>query len=220
MKKQIFRKLRISLALLLTFLIWTMAVCKVDVQAIGPEGSVVGFATVNGFFHGITGTNMLLYTITDWLGLVPVGICVIFGVFGFAQMIRRKSILKVDADILALGIFYIVVIAFYILFEVIAINYRPVLIDGFLEASYPSSTTLLTLCVMPTAILQIRQRMKHSVWRNIICAVAWAFTFFMVIGRLVSGVHWLTDIIGSVLLCVGLVMLYMTVFYLPGNKDK
>ena len=35
-----------------------------------------------------------------------------------------------------------------------------------------------------------------------------AFSAFMVIGRLISGVHWATDIIGSILLSAGLFMLY------------
>lgn len=220
MKKQILKKLCISLGLMLAFTVWTVAICKVDLQPIGPRDSVVGFASMNGFFHSLTGTSMLLYTITDWLGLVPLGVCIMLGVLGFIQMVRRKSILKVDGDILALGVFYIVVITFYILFEAVAINYRPVLINGFLEASYPSSTTLLTLCVMPTAILQVRHRVKSSVCNRAICMVIGVLTAFMVIGRLVSGVHWLTDIIGSVLLSGGLVMTYVAVCCLFHSKNK
>lgn len=197
--------------LLLLFLLFTAAVCIVDVQSIGPNNSEVGFATVNGAYHNFIGTNMTLYTITDWLGFVPLLTVFGFAVLGLVQLIQRKSLMKVDFDILILGNFYIVTLAAYLLFEVVAVNYRPVLIEGVLEASYPSSTTLLTLCVMPTAVMQFCRRVKKPVARNIINCVIIAFTAFMVIGRLVSGVHWLTDIIGGMILAGGLVTMYAAV---------
>lgn len=220
MKKQARITLLFSIGLLLVFAAWTVVVRVVDLQPIGPGGTTVGFAAMNGFYHRITGTHMALYTMTDWLGLIPLGVCVIFGALGFVQLVRRKNILKVDADILVLGVFYLVVIAFYLLFEVVPINYRPILINGFLEASYPSSTTLLTLCIMPTAVFQLQHRVKRSALYAVVCALIWAFSAFMVIGRLLSGVHWLTDIIGSVLLSGGLVMLYVSVCGLLWEKRR
>ena len=204
------RKLYLSLAFLAAFALWTLAVSTLDVQAIGPGGSVVGFATLNGFFHRLTGVHMGLYTLTDWLGLVPVAFGFGFAVLGLVQWITRKHFLKVDKSILVLGIFYILVLAAYLLFERYAVNYRPVLIGGFLEASYPSSTTLLVLCVMPTALLQLLSRIKHATLRTCISVGITAFAVFMVVGRLLSGVHWLTDIMGGILLAAGLVLLYET----------
>ena len=202
------RKIGIALGLLAAFALWTLAVKTVDVQSIGPGGSVVGFATVNGWFHSLTGVHMTLYTITDWLGLVPVAFGFGFAILGLVQWIRHRSICRVDRSILVLGIFYIVTLAVYLLFEEWVINYRPVLIQGFLEASYPSSTTLLVLCVMPTAWLQLRCRVQNLILRRIVCVAITGFIVFMVVGRLLSGVHWLTDILGGILLASGLVMLY------------
>ena len=133
-----------STVFLLLFILWTLAVSVIDVKTIGPLESAVGFATINKLVHNLTGVNFILYNITDWLGLVPLAVCFGFGVLGFMQLIKRKIIFKVDYDILVLGVFYIIVIAVYLLFEVVVINYRPVLINGVLEASYPSSTTMLT----------------------------------------------------------------------------
>lgn len=202
------RKIRIALGLLAAFALWTLAVKTVDVQAIGPGDTVVGFATVNGWFHSLTGVHMTLYTITDWLGLVPVTFGFGFAILGVVQWIRRRSICRVDRSILALGILYIVTLAVYLLFEEWVINYRPVLIQGFLEASYPSSTTLLVLCVMPTARLQLRCYVPNLILRRIVCVAINGFSVFMVVGRLLSGIHWLTDILGGILLASGLVMLY------------
>lgn len=73
MKKKNRNGLIVGTVLLVSFVLWTLAVKFIDVQPIGPEGSVVGFATVNRFVHGLTGANMSLYNITDLLGLVPLG---------------------------------------------------------------------------------------------------------------------------------------------------
>ena len=196
------------MCLLTAFVLWTVAICFVDVRAIGPQGSSVGFAGINGFVHNLTGVHWGLYNITDWLGLVPIFVCMGFGILGLVQWIKRKSIRKVDYDIFVLGGFYIVTIAAYLFFESVVINYRPELINGYLEASYPSSTTLLVMCVMPTAVMQFNSRIKSKVIRNIIAVAIITFIAFMVIGRLICGVHWFTDIVGGALLSAGLVMMY------------
>lgn len=206
MKKK--KNLTAAIALLAAFGLWTAALRLVDVQIIGPLGSAVGFATVNGFFHKLTGVHMGLYTVTDWLGLVPVCFAAGFGILGLIQWIRRKRLWRVDRSILILGIFYTAVMAAYIFFEAAVINYRPVLIDGVLEASYPSSTTLLAMCIMPTAAMELRNRIKNPVFKNCVLCSIYAFTVFMVAGRLISGVHWVTDIVGGGLLSGGLVELY------------
>jgi len=208
MKKENRKYLYGAISLLALFLAWTLAVCFADVKEIGPENSAVGFSQLNGFFHSLTGVNMNFYLITDWLSLVPVGVIFGFGLLGLCQWIKRKKFVKVDLSILVLGGFYVTVMLAYLLFEELAINYRPVLINGVLEASYPSSTTLLTICVMITALMQFNSRIKKKVLRLVVAALIIAFTAFMVVLRLLSGVHWLTDIIGGVLLSVGLIMLY------------
>ncbi len=205
------RRLFVSVGLILSFALWTVLVRFVDVRAIGPMGSGVGFGAVNGWFHGLTGVHMWLYTVTDWLGLVPIVFCLGFALLGLVQWIRRKRIWRVDHSILVLGGYFLVVMAVYILFEYVVINRRPVLIGGFLEASYPSSTTLLVLCVMPPCVMQLNGRIRRKWLRNCVIAVLGAFTVFMVVGRLLSGVHWLTDILGGILLSAGLVMGYRAI---------
>ena len=201
----------IGLGLLVLFIIWTVALKFVDVQAIGPQGSSVGFASLNKMVHNITGVHMSLYTITDWLGLVPICFIMGFGILGLCQWIKRKNLFKVDYSILTLGGFYIVVMALYIFFEMFVVNYRPILINGNLEASYPSSTTMLVMCVMPTVIIQFNERIKNSGFKKRVNILIVAFIAFMVIGRLISGVHWFSDIIGGAILSSGLVMIYYSI---------
>ena len=217
MKKKNQKNLCIAVCMLAAFVMWTAAIRFLDVQAIGPQASFVGFATINQFVHGLTGVHMSLYTITDWLGLVPLMFVIGFGTLGLIQWIKRKHILKVDYSILVLGGFYIVVMTAYVLFEILVLNYRPVLIDGILEASYPSSTTMLVMCVMPTAIMQFNARIKNHILKRCVTYAMTAFIVFMVIGRLVSGVHWFTDIIGGALLSTALVLMYRSIV---GKSDE
>ena len=211
MKKETGKRMCVASSLLAAFVLWTLAVCVVDVQTIGPKGSAIGFAGLNGWVHELTGVHMDLYVITDWLSLVPLLLVLGFGVLGLCQWITRKSLAKVDRSILLLGGFYLVVMAVYFLFEICVINNRPVLIEGVLEASYPSSTTVLVMCVMLTALLQLRQRIRKAKCRCLITIVMTGFTVFMVMGRFLSGVHWFTDIVGGMLLSAGLVWMYRAV---------
>lgn len=202
------KRFGIAIGLLAMFVLWTIAVCTIDVRSIGPRNSSVGLAAINCFVHTLTGAHLALYNITDWLGLIPIGVCLGFGALGFTQWVKRKSICKVDGSILALGGLYVVTVGMYVLFENLVVNYRPVLIEGILEASYPSSTTMLTICVMPTAAMQFNARIKNTALRRWIVAAITVFTAFMVIARILSGVHWITDIIGGALLSASLVLLY------------
>ena len=202
------------MCMLVAFLLWTVAIRTIDVQAIGPQESTVGFATINLLVHNLTGVHLPLYIVTDWLGLVPLGFVMGFALLGLVQWIKKKNLLKVDYSILVLGGFYIIVMAAYVLFEVLVVNYRPVLINGYLEASYPSSTTMLVMCVMPTAIMQLNTRIKSDVLKRCVSSSITIFVVFMVIGRLVSGVHWFSDIVGGALLSAGLVLMYRAIINL------
>ena len=193
---------------LLAFILWTVLIKTVDVQAVGPEGTLVGFAKLNLWFHELIGVHMLLYTVTDWLGIIPLLVCICFGSVGIFQLASRKSFVRVDADIKLLGLYYAIVIFAYLFFEIFPINYRPILVNNVLEASYPSSTTLLVLSVMPTLVFHVNRRAKNAVLKKQVYIITLFFSVFMVLGRLVSGVHWITDIVGAVLLSAGLFHLF------------
>lgn len=185
-------------------IIYTLLVKYIDVQEIGPNDSLVGFATINNFMFNLTGVNMLWYDITDWWGFVPLFIAFIYAMIGFIQMIKRRNILKVDKEILGLGVYYIIVIGLYIFFETCIINYRPTLMDGILEASYPSSHTLLSVCICGSSLIINKYLFKNRNFfkaENIISILS---ILVIVIGRFISGVHWFTDIIGAILISIAL----------------
>ena len=198
----------IGATLFVLFILYTLSLTLVDLQPIGPKGSYVAYAGINRVIHELFGVNMMLYNITDWAGVVAIFIAFGFAVLGCVQWIKRKNILKVDSSILILGVFYILVFSAYAFFEFNVINRRPILINGILEASYPSSTTMLAMCVLPTAIMQFHRLIRNCKIRNTVNILCGLFTLFMVLGRLVCGVHWFTDIFGGVIFSVAMILLY------------
>lgn len=220
MKKRIQINFAVTVGLLVIFILYTIALMRINVKPIGPRGSSVGFAVVNETVKHILGVNMLLYYITDYLGLFAVLVALGFAVLGLVQLIRRKNLFRVDSSILVLGGFYLLMIGAYLFFEYNVVNYRPVLINHALEASYPSSTTMLVLCVMTTAKMQSHRLIQKKHRRIGINLLVVVFTVSMVIGRILSGVHWCTDIIGGILLSSVLIMLYYSVNQFVESKKE
>lgn len=212
----------ISGVLLIIAIIYTILVQKIDVKPIGPENSSVGFATVNEAVanqikeNTTLGYSETLYDITKYLGYLSLAMCVVYAFVGLVQLIKRKSLFKVDKEIFMLAAFYIVVIALYILFEIYVVNYRPVIMEEGLEASYPSSHTMLAVCVCGSAIIlnkKLFKDFKQIKVVNILCTILLVTT---VVGRLLSGVHWFSDIIGSIIISSALLM----TFYSLINMEK
>lgn len=207
MKKIKFNFIVTGMLLVLT-LIFIVLLKTVDVVPLGPRGTSIGFGEFNAMFRDLFGTNEFFYKLTDMLGKLSIVVVIAFGCLGIYQIVKRKSIKKVDSSLLVLAVFYALMVLTYVFFEIVVINYRPILIDGELEASFPSSHTMLVVCVMSTMMMQLHRLMRKSVVRNAIDIVAVAVMFVAVIGRVLSGVHWITDIIGGLLISSVLIMFY------------
>ncbi len=200
--------LRIGLILLALFIVFTALVRIVDVEAIGVEGKELGFATINKSIFAFLGKSSLWLTVTDVLGIVVLAVAAAFACFGLYQLIKRKSIKKVDAPILALALLYVAVIIFYVIFEFCVINYAPIKVDGELKASYPSSHTLLAVTVMTSGASVFNLYVTKRKYRIASYAVSGGIAALTVVGRLLAGVHWFTDIFASLLLSSALIVLF------------
>lgn len=199
---------------LLLFAVLTVLLVTVDVQPVGPLGSRVGLASVNwDFFEGY-GSNPVWYAISEGMGVVALLTAAGFGCFGVWQWITRKSLKKVDIDLFALAACYVVLVLIYLLFELVIVNYRPVLMDGFLEASYPSSHTVLVCTIMMTTVFQLKGRVRNKALRRALVLICGLVMILTVIGRLLSGVHWYTDVLAGILLSGTLAYCYFGVTFL------
>ena len=215
------KRKNIILSIILTIISigYTILVKMVNVKAIGPNGSKVGLAKINKPFSNLVGSNMTIYKITEIIGYVIILIVLIYGIIGLVQLIKRKSIKKVDSEIILLGVLYVLMAVVYVAFEKFVINYRPILIDGELEASYPSSHTILALCIGISSLIVSKNYVsdKYIKITNIITIVLLLAVFA---GRIISGVHWITDIIGGVLISLTLLMYFYTLYDVKFKKRK
>lgn len=184
------------------FCIFTVLVKFVDVRDAGINDTVIGFGGLNLFFRNLTPFNDILYIISEGFGGLMIAVCLIFAVFGLYVLIKEKDITKVDNRLILLGFSYIVVVIIKLFFDkVLIINYRPVSLD--FESSFPSSHSFLSCFIFMTGAKMADVLFNRKLYRLGILLSALA-----VVTRMLSGIHWFTDIAGGVLLASALVCIF------------
>ncbi|MCR5520503.1 MAG: phosphatase PAP2 family protein [Lachnospiraceae bacterium] len=197
-------------AFMVVAILFTVMVAGVDVRPVGPNGSSVGLAGLNSAFADAFGENRILYGFSEFGGYLALLTAAGFGALGIYQLIKRKSLFKVDYCILSMGVLFVVVGALYVMFDKFAINYRPVLeADGSLEPSFPSSHTLLAVCIFVPAIFAAGRVIKEKRIAFTVSVIFAFLTLVVVMCRLFSGVHWLSDMIGGGFYSLALVFMYL-----------
>ncbi len=188
------------------FIVLTISLCIFDVEAIGPESSKIGLSHFNNAVFTFFGTNKTWDKITDVLiAIAIVGALSLFAYVAYLAVKRKKA----DRNFIALFGLYTATGIFYLLFEkIIAINYRPILEDGKLAVSYPSTHTLLACVFMwSTAIMLGRFVEKRAVRRSLQAACI-ILSFIIAYGRIFAGMHWMTDVHGAFFLAAALVFCF------------
>lgn len=206
------KKFSISFVLFVCFIMFTAALKFVDVQPVGPMDSEVGFATVNVFVHNLFGQNKVYDRISDFLAVLSLFAACSFAIIGAYQFLQKKSILKVDSSIILLGVTYVFVILIYVLFEKLVINFRPVLEKGVLEASYPSSHTMMILIILGTARTTMERIIHNELVLKGLRIVLAVLMVLAVAFRIMSGVHWFTDILGALFISAAVIQLYNSLY--------
>ena len=207
------KKRNIFLGIFLTIIsiIYTYLVKTYDVKNIGPNNSEVGFSRINSWFSNLVGSHMTIYKVTELLGYVVILIVAIYGILGLYQLIKRKSLFKVDKELYILGGLYVSMAIVYVFFEKFIINYRPILIDGVLEASYPSSHTILAICICISSLIVSRNYIRQK-YQSLIDTLTILLLIGVFLGRIISGVHWISDILGGTLISCTLLMHFYTLY--------
>lgn len=188
--------------------VWLAIVKTVDVGIVGPRDCKVGLSLINSSFHDLwhyddaLKYNKLWYNVTQYLGYLALGCAAILGLIGLVQLIKRKNLWKVDKCIIAAGVLYIITIGLYVFFELVVINYRPIIMPDDTEpaASFPSSHTMLVIVVLGSIMILLKNYVKKTVVRMSLQFLCLIVIVTMVLGRFICGVHWFSDIIGGMLL--------------------
>ena len=192
------------------FLLLILLIKVVDVNGVGPAGTAIGLSALNKGFHDAVGVHKFLYYITQLLGYAALLVVGLFAVAGVVQWIRRKSLLKVDKEVLCLGGLYVIMMALYVFFEKVIVNFRPILEEGqtLPEASFPSSHTMLACVVFGSMLLILDKYLTDPKMLRVVKLVLWVIIILSVLGRLFCGVHWLTDILGAVWISITLIFAF------------
>ena len=211
-----------SIILVVIAIVYTLLVKFVDVSAIGPEASKVGFHTLNGYIRDLLPYNDTFYKISKYAGFIPLAFALFYGALGALSLIKTKNLKKVDNKLFILAGFYVVVLVVYFLFEKVVINYRPFIIDvkEGLEASYPSTHTLLALCFCGSSLLISKYFIKNDLFRRLVNIGTWFLMVFIVVTRIISGVHWISDIIGGIVISLALLNIFYMGILMTDEADK
>ena len=205
------------------FLLLILLVKVVDVAAVGPEGTKIGLSKLNVGIHEMFGEHLGWYTFTNVLGILAILVACCFAVIGGVQLIYRRSLMKVDKEILLLGCLYIVTLALYVFFEKVIVNYRPMLMPGGEgpEASFPSSHTMLVCVIMGSGLRLLKKYTKKNQTLQLVLTVVFCLILALTVaGRLLSGAHWFTDVLGGLLLSAALLNGYEGLLKLWKQSDR
>ncbi len=203
----------VSLACFACFAILAAVLLAVDVQT-AANGGKIGLGTINLAFGAAVGFSDGWYEVSEILGYLTIAVAGANAVVAVVALIRSKSLKGVRDEYIASCVLYVVVVVAYVVFDAFAINYRPTsLAGGELEPSFPSSHVLLALTVHGAEIVILARLVKAERIKIALIAVEGAFALTIVVARTLSGVHWLTDIIGAAILSAAIVAALIGVLY-------
>lgn len=164
---------------------------------------------MNDAVFNFFGENKTLDKISDVLLIAMLAIVAGFALSGLVQLIKRNKLKKVDSEILAMIPSLLLLVAVYFVFEKIwVLNYRPILINGIAEPSFPSTHTLIAVTVLGMTMMALPKYIKNRRQRILIDVLALVAMVAMAFLRVASGMHWMTDVLGGVIFGIDLVLVY------------
>ena len=210
--------LTITLILFALFFAYTCACLMVDVAQFAPQSvngdaiestqtTDIGFQKLNLSVHNALGFRQVFYRLSEYIGYLALlaGACI--GLIWLLRLIKTKKLLGVDAGLNAAIAAMALMVVFYVLFEALKLNFRPVILDDGLEASYPSSHTLLGCVVFGCAAMVSADIFKDKGLARSVSALCYIIAAVLTLFRALSGVHWISDIIGGVILSAAILSL-------------
>ena len=190
------------------FILFTVLITTVDVKVFKATDSKIGFYSLNTKVLNLISGSEKWDKITD-LGIIFLMACCLIPPFvGFIQLIKRKSLKKVDFCLVAFTISVGILVLFFILFEVVHVNYRPILENGKKKGSYPSSHTLGATFAFLALNSLLLKYVKNKYAYYTLSALLAVISVITIVGRLLCQMHFITDIIGAILLSCAVYFTY------------
>lgn len=194
------RYLIISCASLLLFLLFLIMLYTVDVKNIGAGVTKVGLCFINN--HSFMASNASMWDkISDVCMYLGIGVIGALFILGVVQLIQRKNILKVDKEILVFGCLVVLMIIIWLFFDkVLIVNNRPILVDGKVECSFPSTHIMITSFALLSGSYYLFKKINKKHLTIIMYVASAIIVTICFLGRVLSGMHFLTDAVCGLLM--------------------
>lgn len=168
----------------------------------------VGFSWLNGeIFRGTEPLQTAGWDkVSDIIMAFAIIVAAGFGIAGLVQLVKKG---KIDARIWKMWLVYGAMAIIYAIFEYLAVvNTRPTLNNGAVESSFPSTHVLVVATVLSLMVVALPKYLDDKKARVLIAVISAIATALVMTGRVMSGQHWFTDVLGALLWSLFLVSLY------------
>ena len=209
----------------LWFIVLIFALKIVDVVEVGPDSAQIGLSRVNIWFRNLwhydkeLGYSPFWYAFTKVLGWVSLAVCAFWAGLFVRDMILSGGFDGVGTDKNLAASFFLYVLAAIVfgIFNLLVVNYSPVLVPGKTKPSpsFPSFYVLLSVIAWGSTAFHIADIFdEKKTLRFILTALCIAFILAGTFSCALCGLNWLTDIIGAILLGITLLFIYSFFFYI------
>lgn len=152
--------------------------------------------------------------ITDIILITALAVLGVFAVLGLVEWIKRKSLKKVDRELLAMIPPLFLMAATYFIFDhIFILNTRP---NGSGEPSFPSSHTMATATIFLMTMLALKKYVKNKSLRIFLDVVMLILIVLVSVGRVAANMHWTSDVIGALIFS----LIFVAIYYLLIRPKK
>lgn len=147
--------------------------------------------------------------ITDIILITAIAILGVFAILSLTEWVKRKSLKKVDKELLAmLPSLALMAITYFIFDKLFILNTRP---NGSGEPSFPSTHTMVTATIFLMTMFALPKYIKNKSLRIILDVVMAILIVLVSIGRVAANMHWVSDVVGGLIFSVLFAGVYVVI---------
>lgn len=155
--------------------------------------------------------------ISDVILVTAFAILGALAMLGLIQLISRRSLKKVDHELLMFPIPLAIMAIVYVVFEkFLILNTRP---NGSGEPSFPSTHVMITATIFFMVAVVLPRYIKSKVLCAMFDIIMLILLVLVCTGRILANMHWPTDVAGGVVFA----SIFAAIYYLlikPKKKEK
>lgn len=179
----------------LILLIFTILVSFVDVKIFNVTNTKIGLYSLNKIFLVNSINSNYINIISNGIFLICLLVIILMLLLITFEYFKTK---KINKNNLNFFIHFLIMVLIWIIFDkILIINYRPILINGNIEGSYPSTHVMVSTFVLLFLSDQLKKIFKND---KIFYIISIGLIIIQSISRILLTMHWFTDIIGGLLI--------------------